>query len=262
MSPRHRLIEQYREQLLRWNPQINLVSRKDTVQRVDALLAQAEAGIQHVVQHLPLETEDPLLKDALLNYFDLGSGGGIPGVVWHIVLSEKGYRPETCLVEPREKRTWFLERQRQLPEMPPFCTLCDRWGEDTGGEESPCAALAAERLSPVTDRARPLVTLISLKALRLTDLQILAGMARMAPHAIGRTGMILIARYYPPGQTLDPELREQLRLVDEGAVVERGTLTAEAAGAWVENLEGLAGPGASLVFSRFRVRGSDAGSGE
>ncbi len=251
------LIQQYREQLLRWNPQINLVSRQNTVQRVDDLLAQANRGIQKTLAHLPLETGDSRMEGALLNYFDLGSGGGIPGVVWHIVLSQNGYRPETCLVEPREKRTWFLQRQLQLQNMPHFCTLCDRWGEDTGGEESPCAALAAERVSPVTEPSRPLVTLISLKALRLTDLQILAGMERMVPYAIERNGMILIARYYPPDQEMSDELREQLGVTEPGSVTKRGSLEAIADGAWVEKLDELTGPGASLVYSRYQVQGQN-----
>lgn len=247
------LIERYRAQLMRWNPQINLVSRQNTEQRVNDLLAQAEAGISHALAYLPRVTEDPTLKDALLNYFDLGSGGGIPGVVWHLWLHENGYDPATCLVEPREKRAWFLQKLTQIAGMPRFCSLCDRWGEDAGGEDSPCPGLARERLAPMTDRARPLVILISLKALRLTDLQVLAGLERMAPYSIDRSGMILISRYHPPGQELDAELRTQLGIPEEGEILARGSLAARADGAWVEDLDELKSPGASLVFSRYRI---------
>lgn len=252
-TPTRRLIQHYRTQLLRWNPQINLVSRRNTQQRVDDLLAQAEAGASHALAYLPKATQEPEWKDGLLNYFDLGSGGGIPGVVWHLRLHEQGYDPASCLVEPREKRAWFLQRLTQIPGMPDFNPLCERWGEDTGGEESPCPGLARNRLVPVTERARPLFTLISLKALRLTDLQILAGLARMAPHSIDRSGRVLIARYFPPGQELDPELRSQLKIPATGKTLQRDTLAVQADGAWSEDLEGLPAVGASLVFSRYRT---------
>lgn len=251
-----KLIERYRSQLMRWNPQINLVSRQNTQQRVDDLVAQAEAGLRHTLAHLPRESQDPDLQDALLNYFDLGSGGGIPGVIWHVLLHENGCEPATCLIEPREKRAWFLQRLGQIAGMPEFCSLCDRWGEDTGGEDSPCPGLARERLAPMSDRNRPLVTLISLKALRLTDLQILAGLDRMAPHSIDRTGMLLIARYHPPGQELDAELRKQLGIPGPGEVLARGSLSARAVKSWSENLDELEGLGASLVYSKYRIERS------
>ena len=121
----------FKEHLLRWNPQINLVSRKSTAAIIDGLIEQGLAGIQATADYL-FSDQVPGGKQSSrrVTYFDLGSGGGIPGIIWHWRLAELGLSPCSCLIEPRSKRAWFLERLGNISGMPPFTVLCERWGEN------------------------------------------------------------------------------------------------------------------------------------
>ncbi|MBU8869744.1 MAG: class I SAM-dependent methyltransferase [Gemmatimonadales bacterium] len=260
MCPETRLpgvIGEFKSQLLRWNPQINLISRQATDQIVDRLIIQGQAGIEAVVRHLRTWGEfQEGNTSRSLNYFDLGSGGGIPGIIWHCMLSEWGFSPYTYLVEPREKRAWFLERLVAIQGMEPFRVLCQRWGDDFNDNESPCM-----ETGPTKKAVKEVCgdiggnILISLKALRLSDKQILAGLSRAGfdiDQEFNWEGRrLLIARYYPPGQGLDPELLDKLGITDPEGVLAVGGLAGRANGSWVDQLYGDTGPCASLVFSEY-----------
>lgn len=253
MSPAtRRVLADFKEHLLRWNPQINLVSRKSTDTIVDGLIEQGVAGIEATVEYLLSEegaAGGPRTK--AVKYFDLGSGGGIPGIVWHWRLAELGFVPASCFVEPRAKRAWFLERLGNIPSMPPFTVLCDRWGDDSGEDGPSCPGLG-----PIAAAAGVQATtiLISLKALKLTDKQVLAGLARLAADSSLCGDRILIARYYPPEQAMDFELIEQLGLPATGQSLEVSGLESVAAKSWVAPLLGERGPCAALVYSEYRLK--------
>ncbi len=71
--------------LFRWNRQINLVSRQETEDKLEGLFNQCVGGagsISDVIAPLGNESASNLF------YFDLGSGGGLPGIIWHILFSE------------------------------------------------------------------------------------------------------------------------------------------------------------------------------
>lgn len=220
-------LQEFQAELLRWNQRINLVSRQNTAQVLQALFQQCVGGAEALWATLSAEdAARPLL------YFDLGSGGGLPGVVWHRFFWERRPAVRTWLVEPREKRAWFLERLSGLAGAPPWTVVCARWGES----------------APLVDPAdvggpAPLV-LISLKALHLTDPEVLAGLAAAWPES--GPCRVVIARYYPPRQVLDPALRRRL-LVPEPGAPGAGGLAATGA----EVLDWGPDAGASLVVSRY-----------
>ena len=173
----------YAAEVVRWNRQINLVSRQDSARRVDELVSQCRiAGA--VLGDEILGDWDTVEPTA---YFDLGSGGGLPGIVWHLLFGERFPALCTTLVEPREKRAWFLERQAVLAPGRPLAVHCGRWGEGPG---------------PAVGTPAPGQILISLKALHLPDPVVLQGL-EPAPGsaALAAGARIVIARFYPPEQT-------------------------------------------------------------
>lgn len=137
----------------RWNRQINLVSRVRTRRRVDALVAQCRAG-WHLAAGALAGNED----FTHATYFDLGSGAGLPGLVWATERARLGHPGPTVLVEPRDKRAWFLRRTARLMGLDAVTVQASRWGD---GSTVPQAGFA----------------FLSLKALRLDDAEVLAGLA-------------------------------------------------------------------------------------
>lgn len=208
-------IQEYRDQVLRWNRQISLITRKDPGEILDRLLVQGREGLEAV---LGLE-----LGGGPVAYFDLGSGGGIPGIVWLVGLQAHGLAPEACLVEPREKRAWFLDRLRGIVGMPNYTVSEARWGDDE------------------LDALRAPVALISLKALKLTDTEILEGLPQ-----VDGCDRLVIARYYPPGEPWAQELASDLHISASGSVVAGGGVDWSSRGGQV-----LSGTDFSLVISEY-----------
>lgn len=83
-------LDAYLEILLRWNRTINLISRKD------------EAGVweRHIEDSLALA---PHIPDGASHAIDLGSGGGLPGIVLAIATGV-----EFHLVESDQRKSAFL----------------------------------------------------------------------------------------------------------------------------------------------------------
>jgi hypothetical protein len=214
-------LEAYGAQVLRWNRQINLVSRQDTPDTLKHLFRQCVEGFEALWGGLGLQQ-----APGPVSYFDLGSGGGLPGIIWHRLLSERVGDLQTCLVEPREKRAWFLQRQDKLPAMAPFGVWAGRW----------------EDVPPLASSSPGPVVVISLKALHLTDPEVLAGLKRAMPDLTG--ARVVIARYYPAGQACDQGLLDRLEIPAQcpGLAHESASVLSWGAGApW----------GASLVLSRY-----------
>lgn len=216
----------FRQEVRRWNESINLVSRRGTGERIDALFAQCTDALRDWEIH-----EGPLgLKPTgrHILYIDIGSGGGFPAATWHEVLAEEAGRLRTVLVEPREKRAWFLERiARELTAPGPEVHAC-RWGEVP---------------NPAT--SSPDLLVVSLKALRLADEQILGGLAPfLAP---GSKVDLAVARFHPSDQKWSDELVSSLEIPESGAITKEDEWSAEATDSGL-----VPGKRASLVVSRYR----------
>ena len=226
-----RLLEEYCREVLRWNRQINLISRQDSSVRLDGLVRQCQAAWSRLID------DDPagLASARCLWYFDLGSGAGLPGFVWHVAARLAGLPAQTCLVEPREKRAWFLDRLNRIEGAAPLAAVPGRWGEGQAGDSVP---------DPF-----PSHILISLKALHLTDAEVLEGLAAQTPVVAGCE--IIIARFYPPDQGWGEELAAELGIPVRGEEVAHGRRRYLATGGRVL-APGLP-DGASLVLSLYRT---------
>lgn len=177
----------YRAEVLRWNSQINLVSRRDPARRLDALIDQCDRAFSALVAAYRQTIAGSVL------YCDLGAGGGLPGFIWHERLLRESVRVTSWLVEPREKRAWFLERVARLGGPPAYGVLQGRWG-----------AVAAATAEPAD------TVLISLKALRLTDAEVLEGLATLRQGWGTLSGRVVIARFQPPATVWTADLATAL----------------------------------------------------
>ena len=236
-------LDDFRKQVLRWNDQINLVSRQNTPKRLDGLVRQCRAGWDR----LSAPDVSDLATATRLWYFDLGSGAGLPGIVWHVQMAAAGHSVRTILVEPRDKRAWFLERMTHLVGSDSLHVLANRWGE-TGKDD----------LESAIPEPPPSHVLISLKALYLPDTAVLEGLApflevakRPRTAAEGDT-VILIARFYPPDQKWSEDLTGALDILPEGRQCSPSSCIFRSEGGRVLPLATL--PGASLVLSRYRTQ--------
>ena len=202
-----RILDAYREQVLRWNRQINLVSRQASAGLLERLVLQC----RHSWTRLMEENLSDLSAESRLWYFDLGSGGGLPGFIWHVQAAEARIPIRTLLVEPREKRAWFLDRLNGLNEVAPFGVWADRWGSSAGDNPWSPDDL-------VGGMDNPTHILVSLKALHLTDAEVLAGLVPFMSADPGASGApkVLIARFYPPGQVWSEDLAQNLEIPPSG----------------------------------------------
>ncbi len=182
VEARLRILE---EEILRWNRQINLVSRVDTRRVVANLISQCRDGWDLVAAAL---AGDPVIDAA--TYVDIGSGAGLPGLVWSALRDAQGEGPGggPVLVEPRQKRAWFLQRAARRMGLEGLEVRCGRWGAGPGRLD----ALGAPAL------------LISLKALALDDAEILGGLP--ADATAGHRSRCVILRFLEA----DMRTREQV----------------------------------------------------
>jgi hypothetical protein len=231
-----RFLEEYRQLVLRWNSQINLISRQDTATRLDALINQCRSAWSLLVTH----PSSGWPQAAGLWYFDLGSGNGLPGVVWHSRMAAAHWPVKTLLVEPRGKRAWFLERVARLAGPEPVAVATGRWGE-----------IPAD--VPALDPG-PSHVLISLKALRLPDSAVLAGLVPFLKPGPGGDISLKIARFHPPAQSWTPELAQQLDIPPAGGRRQVGSRLFVARGG--EILAPATLREASLVVSTYLISAS------
>jgi hypothetical protein len=231
-----KILEGYRKLVLRWNSQINLISRKNSANRLGTLVGQCRAAWDLLVA----ENSSGLAAASSLWYFDLGSGAGLPGVVWHIEMVAAGLPVRTLLVEPREKRGWFLKRVAHLAGHDPMLVAASRWGEVP---EEIRAAAAGE--------AHPSHILISLKALHLPDSVVLAGLTPFLSSRQERDIDLTIARFYPPEQKWTPGLAKDLDIPLAGQDREVETMIFQVKGGRV--LPSATPREASLVISEYLI---------
>jgi 16S rRNA G527 N7-methylase RsmG len=227
-------LQHYQQQVLRWNSHINLVSRQDSAETLADLVDQCRDAWDGLMEARCLGTADPLW------YFDLGSGGGLPGFVWHAQAEAANLPIRTWLVEPREKRAWFLKRLNNLLGENPVTVLAGRWGEIDDFE------LQSSEITPS-------VALISLKALHLTDSEVLAGLAPVLTNSVLQGQVtVLIARFYPPEQAWTAVLAEDLDIPSAGDTPVFAHLNFEGRGGTI--LPPESPEGASLVLSEYLTR--------
>ncbi len=156
-------------EVLRWNTRFSLISRIDPEQRLLALQQECDAAFRVLHAAWPGFRVEGLGSASSLRYIDLGSGGGFPGIIWQAWLQDVGLpgmtHVGTLLVEPRDKRAWVLE-QVALAAGWQIEVRRANWGRHQPSPHLPPA---------------PAHDLITLKALRLTDDEILSGWRRERP---------------------------------------------------------------------------------
>jgi hypothetical protein len=158
-------------EVLRWNVRFSLISRNAPEQRLLALQQECEAAFRALHEAWPRLFPGSADSVSALRYIDLGSGGGFPGLIWHAWLQDVGLpgmtHVGTLLVEPRDKRAWLL----------------DQVARTAGWQLEVRRTTWGPRQPVVPPPAIPAHDLITLKALRLTDEEILAGCRRGRPAA-------------------------------------------------------------------------------
>ena len=168
-------LERHGAEVLRWNAQFSLISRVAPEQRLLALQQECDAAFRALHDAWPgfLSGSSGITNPAgvaiPLRYIDLGSGGGFPGLIWQAWLQDVGLpgmaSVGTLLVEPRDKRAWLLEQVAR-----------------NAGWQVEVRRVHWGRRQPPPPRPRPPAhDLITLKALRLTDDEVLSGWRRERP---------------------------------------------------------------------------------
>ncbi len=181
-----------RSEILRWNPVMNLVSRQDTPRHLDRLLEQCTAGFGLAVNAL----EDLGTDMETMGYVDVGSGNGLPGLLWAAGIAGCRGQGPVWLVEPRKRRAWFLARVARQSAFPDVTVVAGRWGD------------------PLPKRSTPGDILISMKALRLSEVDVLDGLERGLGHggdSSQHPQRIAVVRFLGPEPSQDRALVQDLR---------------------------------------------------
>ena len=186
------VLDLYRSEVLRWNKQINLIGRSDPEATLDNLITHCRAALGALL----VQRQEFFSTPQTFLYCDIGSGAGLPGVVWHAMLTDARHRPRSFFIEPRNKRAWFLERVAAQLGLIDLAVIAKRWGN-------------AHLPSRHTNEAWPPEDiLLSIKALRISDAEVLGGLERglsavasAAPAERRRRGVrrVTIARFLPSG---------------------------------------------------------------
>jgi hypothetical protein len=180
-------------EIARWNQQINLVTRVNTRATLKSLIDQCQQGWALVNGALG---EIGGYEKSV--YIDLGSGSGLPGLVWAAERHGVGRDSLNILVEPRDKRAWFLQRAARAMGLDQVAVVAARWGE---------------QVVPGIP-AVPAAVLVSMKALHLEDAEVLAGIKAALPGVT--PPRIAVCRFLEPAQRSHEWLEE--RFVAGGGV--------------------------------------------
>jgi len=210
---------------MRWNRQFNLVSRSLGELDIMGLIHQsldAAGSIPDLLVQISGDSGSRLFGPgdesvsanierfdiSRVIYLDIGSGAGIPGLVWHRWLREAlqkkpaSARPllRTILIEPKRKRAWFLQRVVRQLELDGIEVWNRRWEDATAFEDS-------------SQRDGSTYWIVSLKALKLTDRAVIAGWRRVSGLSqLGEGDRLLICRFRPPSEHLGPALIREIGL--------------------------------------------------
>ena len=179
-------LDRFRAAVLRWNRSINLISRVDPDHQVTALIAECQAALSLL--------EGPGGPAALagsglgrgLAYADIGAGAGFPGIVWCLTLAAAGRLSRGWLVEPRERRAWFLARSVRDLGLHLVEVVPARWGDWAARN-----AITHGLGEIAADHPH---LLLSLKALRLDDAGIVGGLPPPGPRG---PASVVVVRFLP-----------------------------------------------------------------
>jgi len=154
-----------RDLVLRWNRRFSLVSRQDPARQTDELIEECLVSGRLLADVLAGWADGPALR-----YIDLGSGGGFPGLIWHHLFTQDQRLATSFLgshlIEPRSKRAWFLEQASRAMGLRGLDVVEESW---------------APSVPPCSDFGEPGLTVISMKALHLTDEQVCSALSSYAP---------------------------------------------------------------------------------
>ncbi|MBT3316663.1 hypothetical protein HN388_01650 [bacterium] len=183
----------FENEVRRWNKQFSLISRQNSELMLQQLICESLDSYAAFINWSQINS----LKLEIfkrINYFDLGSGAGFPGIIWQSLFERDfGNKINGYLVEPREKRAWFLERCSRLQGHTELQVINERWKKQllTNTPES--------------------INIISIKALLLTDAEIIKELPDQS--------QVLICRFHNPQTAQDDCLREKLWLPDNAQIV-------------------------------------------
>jgi len=173
----------YATEVLRWNAGMNLVSRVRPVERLELLLDQVKGAGRALEGQLGDLLPGIASGSCPFGYVDIGSGAGLPGVPWRILMEGWRQRPSaTWLVEPRARRAWFLERTVRLLGLAACQVREARWGA------GPPLVLAENG---------PAVWIASLMMLQMPEAELLAGARAALAGGCGEP-TLLVARVRGP----------------------------------------------------------------
>ncbi len=182
-------------EILRWNQQISLVSRVDPEQTVVDLLSECQRAWAQVTERLEQQGWE---REAC--WFDIGSGAGLPGLVWAALAQHGGWPGPFIMVEPRDKRAWFLKRAARAMGLERTSVLSGRWGE----VDAPADVAGAQ------------CAVLSFKALRMGDRDALAGVA--ADRRLDAIWRVAIVRFLGIGEPEDELLLDARARRQRGGV--------------------------------------------
>lgn len=165
-------LETLRAEVLRWNKSFSLVSRQDPTGMTDELIEECVSAGEVLLDRLAREGRS-------VHAIDLGTGGGFPGLIWCRMLQDRADLNVRGgdLVEPRAKRAWFLERTGRLMECDGMRVHEASWGS---------------RMTPAPSPIDADLVMISMKALAMTEEQILEGFGRFVGG--GRQSCLVVVR--------------------------------------------------------------------
>lgn len=142
-------------------------------------------------------------------YVDIGSGAGFPGIAWHLWLQgqvekhgrESRFSTKTTLVEPRQKRAWFLHRVNRLLKLENLRVWEKRWQD------------CHQDTKPSRHQWNKTLWLFSLRALKMSDETVISSWQKASGlSTLEDSHRLLICRFRPQGDSPDSTLREELNL--------------------------------------------------
>lgn len=186
----------FENEVRRWNKQFSLISRQNSEPMLKQLIGESLESYRAFIEWAESNSVD-LNEFKRINYYDIGSGAGFPGMLWQS-LFERDFSNKLYghLIEPREKRAWFLERCSRVLGHSNLRVINERWNKKYFKNDDPQAEL---------------INIVSIKALFLTDEDILG--------ELPDNSQTLICRFHNPQTELDDHLKEKLALPSNAQVV-------------------------------------------